>query len=157
MHREGHVGFSLIVLAIIMYIFHCWDLKTATIALGFSTFPDIDLKMGIAHRKWTHSIAFAVLVGLVFGYVTKLFGLGFESGFWGAFGGTVLHIAGDLLTYQPFAPLYPISKKKMALGLFRSDNVLANKFMLICGCIVFIYLYAKDFGILLTFPRNPFR
>ncbi len=157
MHREGHIGFSLIVLAIVMHVLHFWDLKTAVIALGFSTFPDIDLKMEIAHRRWTHSIIFAVIVGLVFGYVTKLFGLGFERGFWGAFSGVVLHIAGDLLTYQPFAPFYPISKRKIALGLFKSDNVLVNKFMLICGFLIFVYFYAEDFGILLTFPKNPFR
>jgi inner membrane protein len=109
--------------------------------VGFSTFPDVDLRLGITHRKWTHSVVFGILVGLAFGWIAKMIGLGFKIGFLGAFGGILLHILGDLLTYQPFAPLYPISKRKIALGLFRSDNLIVNKSMLILGILTFSILY----------------
>ncbi len=144
MHREGHIGFSLIVISIVMSLLNSWDFKaliTAIIALGFSTFPDVDLKLGIAHRKWTHSVFFGLIVGLASGWIAKMSGLSFEAGFLGAFGGVTLHILGDLLTYQAFAPLYPLSKRKIALGLFRSDNVIVNKLMLILGILTFCILY----------------
>lgn len=153
MHREGHIGFSLIVLSILMSILNHWDLLMAIIAVGFSTFPDIDLKLGIAHRKWTHSIFFGLVTGLAFGYITELSGLSFKVGFLGAFGGIILHILGDLLTYRAFAPLYPFSKRKMALGLFKSDNVIVNKLMLILGIFIFGVLYLhQNSGIFLTSP-----
>lgn len=144
MHREGHIGFSLMVVSVIMSILNAWDfnsLITAVISLGFSTFPDVDLRLGISHRKWTHSVFFGLFAGLAFGWVAEMLGLCFEVGFIGAFGGILLHILGDLLTYKPFAPFYPISKRKIALGLFRSDNVIVNKLMLILGILTFSILY----------------
>ncbi len=144
MHREGHIGFSLLISSIVMWILNCWSneaLLTTLIALGFSTFPDIDLKLGIAHRKWTHSVFFGMASGVAFGYILAMSGLPFEVGFVGAFGGVVLHILGDMLTYKPFAPFYPISKRKFALGLFRSDNVLVNRLMLAAGLLTFAILY----------------
>ncbi len=153
MHREGHIGFSLVVLSILMSILNHWDLLTAIIALGFSIFPDIDLKLGIAHRKWTHNIFFGLIAGLAFGYITELSGLGFKAGFLGAFGGVILHIMGDLLTYRAFAPLYPFSKRSIALGLFRSDNAIVNRLMLILGILIFSVLYLhRNSGIFLTSP-----
>ncbi len=148
MHREGHVGFSLLVLSAIMYLLHKWNLLIAIIALGFSTFPDVDLKLGIAHRKWTHNVFFALASGLAFGWITEKVGLGFGVGFWGAFGGVILHILGDLMTYRSFAPLYPLSKRKTSLKLFRSDNVLINWGMLIAGISIFVFLYG--FGRFIT-------
>jgi inner membrane protein len=144
MHREGHVGFSLIILSVVMWLLNSWNyeaLTTAIIALGFSTFPDVDLKLGIAHRKWTHSIFFGLIAGLSFGWIAKMSGLSFEVGFLGAFGGILLHILGDLLTYRAFAPLYPLSKRKIAFGLFRSDNAIVNRLMLILGVLAFSILY----------------
>jgi len=147
MHREGHIGFSLIVLALVMFALDAWDYKsliTALIAIGFSTFPDVDLKLGIAHRKWTHNVFAGLLIGIAFGWITEMSGLSFEVGFVGAFGGIVLHILGDLLTYRSFAPLWPVSKRKVAFGLFRSDNPIANKLMLILGLVIFSLLYLYD-------------
>lgn len=144
MHREGHVGLALSISSLIMWLLHRWDLLTLAIILGFSTFPDVDLRLGIQHRKWTHNIFFGLLSGLAFGYITKLSGLGFEPGFFGAFGGITLHILGDLLTYRSFAPFYPISKRKFALGLFRSDNRIVNTLMLIIGMITFSVLYYSE-------------
>jgi len=141
MHREGHIGFSLIVLSVVMYLLHRWNLVLATIAIGFSTFPDVDLRMGIAHRKWTHNVFFAILSGLISGWITKEVGLGFEVGFWGAFGGVILHILADLLTYRSFAPFYPLFDGKISLKLFRSDNVLVNRGLLVLGVVTFIVLY----------------
>ncbi len=144
MHREGHVGLSLAVASGIMALVHRWDLPTLAIVLVFSTFPDIDLRIGIAHRKWTHNLFFALLSGVVFGYVTYEVGLGFLRGFLGAFGGVCLHILGDLLTYRAFAPLYPVSNRKFSLGLFRSDNRVVNLLMLVLGSLAFAILYYSE-------------
>mgnify|MGYP000126624805 CR=1 FL=1 len=62
-------------------------------------------------------------------------------GFMSGFGGTVLHIIGDLLTYMPFAPLAPFYNKKVSLGLFESDGDAVNNLFFNIGVIAFtIYL-----------------
>ena len=67
--------------------------------------------------------------------------MNFWTGFTGAFAGSLMHIAGDLLTHMPFAPLSPFVTKKMALGLFRADNTVVNRIILIFGVVVFSILY----------------
>ncbi|RLG59520.1 hypothetical protein DRN86_04105, partial [Candidatus Geothermarchaeota archaeon] len=65
-------------------------------------------------------------------------------GFIGGFGGTALHLLGDLFTYVPFKPLWPLSNKEISLRLFRADNRLINVLFLGAGFIAFVlYLLLK--------------
>ncbi len=156
MYKEGHVGFSLIFLSIAMYLTDSWDemsLITALIALVFSTFPDLDLKIGVGHRKYTHSFLFALIFGILTGLITYKIGFGFYPGFLGAFAGINLHIIADLMTYRRFAPLWPVSNKKFSLGLFRSDNRYVNRVLLIAGLISFVLLYDDCFILSALLPK----
>ena len=141
MHAKGHMGLSLAIIFSIMSILRIVDfnsLTTAIFVVVFSTIPDIDLNFEIRHRGPTHNILAAVIFGLIFGILFEYSKVGFWMGFVGGFGGTILHLLGDLLTYQPFAPLAPFCKKEVSLKLFRSSNRLANKFFLNLGSIVFM-------------------
>jgi membrane-bound metal-dependent hydrolase YbcI (DUF457 family) len=109
---------------------------------AFSSLPDIDLKMRplLKHRKETHnilgSVIFGIMLGILFGYPHNwsMFFAGFISGFIGA----VSHLVGDALTYTPIMPFYPFSRRKVALGLFKSSNKLVNSGILLLGVISLI-------------------
>ncbi len=147
MKREGHVGLALFLSSLLMYIFNCLSLKVVILSVIFSTFPDVDLRLGIAHRKYTHSLPIAFVFSILFGKFCSMVGIGFFQGFAGSFIGISSHIIGDLLTYRPFAPFYPIWKRKFSLGLFRSDNVIANYILLIAGIATFVALTIDYFPI----------
>ena len=48
MHRDGHIGLTLIVFSILYYVLNSWNFKSILIlliAVIFSTFPDYDIKI----------------------------------------------------------------------------------------------------------------
>jgi len=116
-----------------------------------SSLPDIDLKLELPHRKYTHSVLFALLMGSAAGIVTNVLGFGFELGFYSVCIGVLTHILGDLLTYRSFAPLYPLIKRRFSLKLFHSSNKHVNSvFLLLGGAAYFVYLvkYAEIHNII---------
>jgi len=117
------------------------SLMIALLVVAFSTIPDIDLRLEIKHRSYTHNLLAAIIFGLILGVIFHYFWISFWAGFMGGFGGTILHIIGDLLTYQPFAPLAPFYRKKFALKLFRSNDRIVNRsFLGIGGMTLIIYM-----------------
>ncbi|WP_457550304.1 metal-dependent hydrolase [Archaeoglobus sp.] len=198
MHRDGHIGLTLLIFSIIYYLYNTWDLKhigILLIALAFSSIPDYDLKfqkLGLKklfkslaivfaftslilfvayeflrehhlmlvatfsaaltllalfffamseHRSFSHTIFFGLICGLFAGFFTLKVFKDFYMGFYGAFFGVSLHILGDLLTYTPFSPFYPVVNRKFSLRLFKSSNRIVNKTVLIAGLIAFVSLY----------------
>ncbi len=106
-----------------------------------STLPDIDLKLELPHRKYTHNVLFALLAGSAAGIVTSVLGLSFELGFYSVCVGVLTHLLGDLLTYRSFAPLYPLIKRRFSLKLFHSSDKYVNSvFLLIGGASYFVFL-----------------
>lgn len=106
-----------------------------------STLPDIDLKLELPHRKYTHNVLFALLAGSAAGIVTSVLGLGFELGFYSVCVGVLTHLLGDLLTYRSFAPLYPLTRRRFSLKLFHSSDKYVNSvFLLLGGAAYFVYL-----------------
>ncbi len=106
-----------------------------------STLPDIDLKLELPHRKYTHNVLFALLAGSAAGIVTSVLGLGFELGFYSVCVGVLTHLLGDLLTYRSFAPLYPLIRRRFSLKLFHSSDKYVNSvFLLLGGAAYFVYL-----------------
>ncbi len=106
-----------------------------------STLPDIDLKLELPHRKYTHNVLFALLAGSAAGIVTSVLGLSFELGFYSVCVGVLTHILGDLLTYRSFAPLYPLVRRRFSLKLFHSSDRHVNSvFLLLGGAAYFVYL-----------------
>lgn len=155
MRKDGHIGFSLLVLSLIQYIHQKFGVPTLLTVepVGLETFlstaifilasllPDIDLKLGIAHRKYTHNVLFALLLGMIGGSVLLFAGLDYYLGFTAAFLGVISHLSADMLTRMPFAPLWPISGKKVKLGLVSSGNTLVNEGFLVLGSVSYFYIY----------------
>lgn len=198
MHKDGHVGLTLLIFSIVYHFCNTWNekfIETLLIALAFSVIPDYDLKIqklglkrqfkslaivftfvslttfvsyGILtklyllyvatfsaslailflflfamseHRMFSHTVFFGLICGVFAGFFTLKVFRDFYIGFYGAFFGVILHILGDLLTYTPFSPFYPILKRKLSLKLFKSSNQIVNKVLLITGLIAFVLLY----------------
>lgn len=118
-------------------------LITCVLMVTLSSLPDLDMEFrvyGIKHRGITHTllgaiffgVAFAILIGYAYGSI------GWLMGFIAGFGGTVSHLLGDVFTYTSFKPLYPFSKKEVALGYFKASNKTINNAMLTLGIMTFI-------------------
>jgi len=122
MHAKGHFGLTLLVMSLISIPigFGPDNVMVFIIFLSaaLSSIPDIDLRLGIKHRGFTHNILFALIIGILFGmlfgYSSGIFyGLiGFVSGFLGV----MLHLLGDIMTYQAFKPLWPFDHREISYG-----------------------------------------
>ena len=146
MQAKGHWGLAFLILFLIAIPFgiNVYVISLIFLTAFLSSLPDIDLKLGIRHRKITHTIIFAIVSGIVFcflfGVVTKEI-IWYIIGFLAGFGGVLLHLLGDLMTYMTFKPLYPFSSRDISFGWFRADNIIANYGFFILGWIAFfIYL-----------------
>jgi len=115
--------------------------------VALSSLPDLDMEFrvyGIKHRGITHTflggvffgVVFAILMGYVYG------GIGWLMGFIAGFGGTLSHLLGDVFTYSPFKPFYPLSSREVAFGYFKASNKTVNNAMLTLGVIAFIIPFA---------------
>jgi len=147
MQAKGHWGLALIILSSIAIPFgiNVYIISLIFLTAFLSSLPDIDLKLGISHRTITHTILFAIIAGvtfsLLFGILTKVT-IWYIIGFLAGFGGVILHLIGDLMTYMAFKPLYPFSSREISFGWFRADNKIVNNgFFLLGWFLFFIYLY----------------
>ncbi len=147
MDRDGHLGMSLLIYFGVMYLANQYSNEYLIIGLltaFFSSLPDIDIRLRIKHRGITHSIFTGFLIGVAIGYLFHYSGLGFNMGFIPVILGYTFHLLGDLFTYQPFKPLYPLSHINISFKLFRSDNRIVNKMFLVAGSSIFVlYIYGK--------------
>lgn len=148
MHREGHVGAALLVyapLGLVATVVAGTELALlgAVVAAGLSTLPDVDVRLPLArHRGPTHSLAFALLVGLVLAAVGGAGGIhrGLLSGLGGAtFGflvgaGTIVsHLAVDVITPMGIRPFWPVDSRHYSLALTPSANPIPNYALLAIG------------------------
>lgn len=160
MHREGHLGVSLLVYAPIAYFLFTYKLTTVfgmgLVAMGFWSFaPDLDMELPIQHRGPTHSFVAAGLAGIITGIVAIYFaatgnygstrivigssilsyvaaaGFGFGIGFLGVIG----HLLGDVITPMGIKPWWPYSKRKHKLDLVLASNKQANQALSLAGGI----------------------
>ena len=148
MDKDGHLGFSLTIYFSIAYLlgqFNSYVLAIGLLSSFLSSIPDIDIKLRIKHRGVTHSIFTGIILGVVAGYGTYRFLDDFLIGFSSITLAFIFHILGDLMTYREFNPIYPIGRYYIAFKLFRSDNKVVNRSMLIIGSVV-LTLYLYKFG-----------
>ncbi|MEM4292333.1 MAG: metal-dependent hydrolase [Archaeoglobaceae archaeon] len=131
MNRLGHLGFSLLLLSPLLKFF---PISYVLFAIALAMLPDIDLVLRVEHRKYTHNVTFALLIAVLSYVLLASFLLSIL-----AFLSVLLHVIADLMTKQKFAPLYPFSKKKYALKLFRSDNKSVNYIVFLLGLISFMH------------------
>ena len=143
MHSKGHFGLALGVMSLLMIPFGLGanNLVFLTVLLSamLSALPDLDIKWGLPHRRITHNILFALIIGILFGVM-----FGYASGIWyffvgfiGGFMGIMLHLLGDVMTYMKFKPFYPFSYKEYAWGLFPAKSRTANDGFFAVGIICF--------------------
>ncbi len=134
MNRFGHVGFTMLTLSpLTRYV----GVDFVILATVFSLLPDIDILLRLRHREYTHNLTFAALSAFV-AFVVSGVRLALA-----ALAGITTHILADLLTMQKFAPLYPFSRRRVALKLFRSDNSVVNTMSFILGFLSFMYFTGR--------------
>lgn len=151
MYWRGHVGIALLAYA---------PVAGGTLALGepeltllggglvvaAATLPDVDQRLPIPHRGATHTVAFAVAVGLLVGVLAAVTLA--ASGLFGAHptwtpafaAGTVTlslcsHVAGDAITPMGIRPFRPLSAAHYTLDLTPAKDPRANRLFLVVGVL----------------------
>ncbi len=145
MNPRGHIGLNLIITSLVAYALGMRGLYVNSIIIlstALSTFPDIDIRLRIAHRKYTHNLFLAAIIAFFIGYLTHVIGLGFNLGFWSVFAGMTTHLIGDLMTYRGFNPLAPIGERNYSLKLFKSSNKAVNDTFLVAGAVTYMLYLA---------------
>ncbi|MEM4576477.1 MAG: metal-dependent hydrolase [Candidatus Nezhaarchaeales archaeon] len=150
MNRAGHVGFTLTVIGLILYSINIVSRDSIILLLlsgAFSALPDIDLRLEIRHRRYTHNVIVATIVSIPVGLLTYYAGLGFWVGFLACLSGFLCHIFSDLLTYMSFPPLWPINKKEVSLKLFNSNNKVVNGLFTVLGALITLTFILRFYAI----------
>lgn len=145
MRSEGHVGLTLAAMSAIAWVL-AYPLSKSFLLIfltaAFSSLPDVDLRMHglVKHRsQLTHSLFGAIVFGLAFGVLFGYAGIGFWIGFTSAFAGVCFHLLGDLMTFMKLQPFWPFSRRRMALGIFRSSNSVVNWSFVLAGFLMFLF------------------
>lgn len=150
MHRDGHLGAALLVYAPVGYAalsigFEELAVLGAGAAVALAMLPDVDMRLpGVKHRGPTHTVWFAVLVGVGLGaggaYLAARGGApGLDPATVGGFGflvGTLTtcsHVAADALTPMGVRPFAPLNRRRFTLSVARADNAVANRLLFLAG------------------------
>ncbi|ELZ45792.1 membrane-bound metal-dependent hydrolase [Halorubrum californiense DSM 19288] len=151
MYRKGHVGASLVVYAPFGFLVAALasievGLVGAAGVASLAMVPDLDTRVPfVKHRGITHTVWFALLVGVAFGVVGLAAGL--RRGVVEAllFGGAgllfgvvtiVSHLLADALTPMGIRPFAPLRDTEYTLDLFTAANPIANYALLGLGGVV---------------------
>lgn len=140
-NREGHVGLTLAVTSLMLQAIDVELQKGVLLILllsFLSVLPNIDLRLKIKHRKYTHNVFVAIPASTLLGLLTNHVGLGLLIGFTVCLLGFLCHILGDLLTYSSFPPLWPAVKREVSLKLFKSSDKVVNSFFMFVGLLSFL-------------------
>ena len=140
MRAEGHVGFSLILSCpLMLYLTRggIFNIQTSIVALmviaSVSTVPDLDIRLEIKHRYYTHNITFTTILSAVIAYIASKAGISFIQAFIVCFLGIVSHLLIDLFNYVGLPLAYPLSKKRYSLKIVTARNRAANKALFTMG------------------------
>ena len=160
MHKDGHVGAALLAFSGVGLVlvesggFHLAALGAAVV-VGMAMLPDIDHQVPLLdHRGATHTLLFAIVGGIVTGFVAKIAGAamgvtvvgsfvvyGYEIVTLQSYGvllGTLTllsHLAADAITPMGVPLLWPLSKERYSLDLVLAKNTLANYVLLVAGVL----------------------
>lgn len=148
MYRIGHLGAALLVYAplgcvIALTGFFRLALTGGAVALALTTVPDVDHRLpGIAHRGPTHTVWFALAVGVAVGAVGAVLGAGqgplvaVGVGLFGFLVGTsaiLSHLGADALTPIGIRPFAPLRDDHVTYDLTPAKNPVANAVLLALG------------------------
>ncbi len=156
MYWRGHVGVGLLAYApIAAVVIEAGEPGLALfgggLAVAFATLPDADQSLPIPHRGPTHTVAFAVVTGVVlalFAAVSIVVGalagvtvLAAAPGWTPAFVGAVVtitllsHVAADSITPMGIQPFRPFSDAHLTFDLTPAKNPRANYLLLAVGVL----------------------
>jgi inner membrane protein len=149
-YRAGHLGVSLLVfLPVGVGLVLAGRTELAVLGelcvLSVASLPDVDHELPlVSHRGVTHTVWFALLVGLGFGAVGWLLGgrpttpaaseLAVAGFAFGALG-ICAHLLGDVLTPMGITPVWPLSRRTLTLDLVYAKNPVANYGLLASGVL----------------------
>ncbi|MHC3438303.1 metal-dependent hydrolase [Natrialbaceae archaeon A-gly3] len=148
MYRAGHAGVSMAAYAPLgVGVALTWDVSVAAAGLGaavaLSTLPDVDQVLStVDHRGPTHSLPFAVFVGVALAAATAVLsgplGLSPSTGLLAfAFVVGVLsiltHLLADVITPMGIRPFWPVSDRHYTLEITPAANPVANYLLLSIG------------------------
>jgi inner membrane protein len=151
MHKKGHYGAALLGYAPLGTIVLAAGFDAAALAGGIVTValamvPDLDMRLpGVSHRGPTHTVHFALSVGLGVGLLAGALVLVGDAPLPAAVGATVFmfatgalaigsHIAADALTPMGVEPL-GTGGPHYSVGVARAANPLANYGLLALGIV----------------------
>lgn len=147
MYALGHLGIAIACYTPIL-VRRRFDRRAVAGLLcvaALSTLPDVDSYVAsIPHRGVTHTVWFAIFVGLALGFAFAFAapdrGRRLAYGGDGALAGTVAvlsHLLGDLLTPMGILPLAPIAGgQRLTLALVYARNPTANQALFFFGVAV---------------------
>lgn len=157
MYRTGHYGAALLLYApvgaaLLLTGFRGVAVVGGAGAVALARLPDYDLRVPfLSHRGPTHTLAFALLVGLVAGTGALALAGGLPTrrslavggfGFLVATLSVVSHLLADALTPAGIRPLWPLSDAHYSWGVCRADSSLGNYVLLAAGVFVSVALFA---------------
>lgn len=150
MYQKGHYGAALLAYAPIGFVvavsgFRALALAGGVVAVTLAMVPDFDTRIPfVDHRGPTHTVWFAVLVGLAVGTAGLLFGQGLGvvsavalAGFAFLVGFVTIcsHIAADSITPMGVTPFTPFSRRHISYDLVLAKNRVANWLFLAAGVL----------------------
>lgn len=150
MHKKGHYGASLTAYApvgmgALTFGFDVVAVGGGLVAIGLAMLPDMDMNLpNVAHRGPTHTIHFALGVGIVAGVIGAVLGqaatsqwlLAVGSGLYLALVGSLTigsHIAADALTPMGVTPFG--DDRHYSYDLWNADSVIGNYGLLALGIV----------------------
>ncbi len=153
MYREGHIGAGLLMYAPVGAVSTIVGFQSAAIVglvvmVALAMVPDQDQRIpGLTHRGITHTVWFAVLLGVGGGLLGGYVGHAVSDGrFWVFLGGLVFgtvvgalsvlaHIAADALTPMGVTPFAPLDDRHYTLDLVCASNTIANHLLFVIGML----------------------
>jgi inner membrane protein len=161
MHKEGHSGTMLLLYAPFAFFLayfgaYAYLITGFVLLASMPMVPDIDMKLPIKHRGITHTVWFAVFLGII----NVLLVSGATYYFYGSFSmnwfypvvvfaffiGNMWvygHLIGDMVTHMGLKPLYPVDNSKVRIEFkwlrlpTSASSSFANMIMLTIGSVLF--------------------
>jgi inner membrane protein len=144
MYQNGHYGAALLAVAPIGTVLIAVGLVELAVAAGVTAVtlamvPDLDQRVpGIAHRGPTHTVWFALVVGVITAVAAVALAVAGPvvsavTGFVVGTGTIGSHIAADALTPAGVRPWRPVNDTHYSLDVVKAKNPLANYALLGLG------------------------
>lgn len=141
MHQEGHYGVALAVYSPVGFLVLAANrpelaLAGGAVVVGGAMLPDVDMRLPfVKHRGITHTVWFALAVGVVLGLVGAAVGhqnsiaAALTLGCFGLLIGVLTvgaHLLADALTPMGIRPFTPIDGREYSLNVTKAANPIAN-------------------------------